>query len=163
MRRPILNNQAKTSTHIKADITPRSNVQLSEAALEKRLKQKRSSAYMDAMVKLDAAGAVCDPSMVKELVAAMEKEFSDLTPPQRLLGLVAKCYLGEPYEVHTLDMVFGIVEHYKRGNPLPNGMEKARILANNPQYAYIEVYTNCVCAISNDGLAAYSKGAQYVQ
>ncbi|RAV04173.1 hypothetical protein [Paenibacillus sp. YN15] len=163
MRRPILNNQTKTSTHIKADITPQSTAQLSEAALEKRLKQKRSPAYMDTMVKLDAAGAVCDPSMVKELVAAMEKEFSDLTPSQRLLGLVARCYLGAPYEVHTLDMLFGIVQHYKRGNPLPNGMEKARMVAMIPQYAHIEVYTNCICAISNDGSVAYTKGAYYVQ
>ncbi|EHI79099.1 hypothetical protein HMPREF9093_00641, partial [Fusobacterium sp. oral taxon 370 str. F0437] len=44
-----------------------------------------------------------------------------------------------------------IVEHYKQGQTLPNGMEKARTLAARDMYEYIEVYTDHCCAISSDG------------
>ena len=31
----------------------------------------------------------------------------------------------KPYEVHTLDLTGGIIEHYKTGETLPDGLEKA--------------------------------------
>ena len=68
-----------------------------------------------------------------------------------LLGFVDKCYLGAPYEVHTIDLSGGIIEHYKRGQILPNGMEKARTLAMSGSYQFIEVYTNCLRAVSSNG------------
>lgn len=131
---------------------------LSGPALEKRLKQKRSKAYMDEMVRLDAMGAICDPGKVRELIQAMNKEFADISSSERLIGLVAKCYLGAPYEVHVLDMLHDIVEHYEAGRALPDGLEKARVLARHPGYAFIEVYTNSICAISADGQVAYTRG-----
>ena len=72
-----------------------------------------------------------------------------------LLGHVAACYLGAPYEVHVLDMAGGgIIEHYKAGHPLPGGLEKARNIAMRGGYAFIEVYVDCCRAIKDDGSVA---------
>ena len=69
-----------------------------------------------------------------------------------LIGILAKCYLGFPYEVHTLNFTLSsIIEHYKKGQTLPDGMEKARAMAARGVYEYIEVYTDYCCAISSDG------------
>ncbi|MDF2925396.1 MAG: hypothetical protein K0R57_4310 [Paenibacillaceae bacterium] len=164
MRRPILNTQAnKVNLSARTGQDVRITQELNGPALEKRLKQKRSKAYMEAMVQLDAHGAICDNSKVQELVGAMQKEFADLKPIQQFIGLVAKCNLGFPYEVHTLDIVGDIVDHYKKGRTLPDGLEKARILAQHPSYAFIEVYTNCICAVSDDGTVSYTRGGDNVR
>jgi len=71
---------------------------------------------------------------------------------EALIGILAKCYLGFPYEVHTLNFTLSsIIEHYKKGQTLPDGMEKARAMAARGVYEYIEVYTDYCCAISSDG------------
>jgi len=67
------------------------------------------------------------------------------------LGIVARCHLGHPYEVHTLDCALDIVEHYKIGQALPGGMERARTLARHPSYVFVEVYLRQVRAVSADG------------
>jgi len=51
----------------------------------------------------------------------------------------------------TLDCTLSIVEHYKQGQSLPDGMEKARAIAARAVYEYIEVYKDYCCAISSDG------------
>ncbi|MDO4167932.1 MAG: hypothetical protein Q4D32_11070, partial [Eubacteriales bacterium] len=66
-------------------------------------------------------------------------------------GCVSVCYLGEPYEVHTIDMKGGILEHYKKGQKLPDGMEKARGIALRGGYAFVEVYIDCCRAVSGNG------------
>ena len=55
-------------------------------------------------------------------------------------------------EVHTLNFTLSsIIEHYKKGQTLPDGMEKARAMAARGIYEYIEVYTGYCCAVSSDG------------
>ena len=44
-----------------------------------------------------------------------------------------------------------IVEHYKIGQALPGGMERARTLARHPSYVFVEVYFRQVRAVSADG------------
>ena len=68
-----------------------------------------------------------------------------------LLGVVAKCYLGDAYEVHSLDCTGKIIQHFKKGEPLLHGMEKARGIAIRGGYAFIEVYAECCRAVSEDG------------
>lgn len=67
------------------------------------------------------------------------------------LGIVARCHLGPPYEVHTLDCALEIIEHYKIGQVLPNGLERARTLAKHPAYLFVEVFLKQVRAVSADG------------
>ena len=74
-----------------------------------------------------------------------------------LLGFVSACYLGVPYKVHTLDMTESIVEHYKVGQQLPNGLEKARSLAIYGGYEFIEVYIDCCRCISSNGTVSVVK------
>ena len=71
-----------------------------------------------------------------------------------MLGFVSICYLGKPYEVHTLDMTGNIIQHYKSGQSLPGGLERARGIALHGGHDYIEVYANCLRAISSDGSVA---------
>lgn len=40
-----------------------------------------------------------------------------------------------------------MLEHYKKGQVLPKGMERVRGIAMNGGYAFIEVYTDCYRAV----------------
>lgn len=73
------------------------------------------------------------------------------------LGIVSKCFLGDPYEVHTLDVTGSIIEHYQRGRALPGRMEKARRLALCGHYEFIEVYEHALRAVSTNGTVATLK------
>lgn len=109
---------------------------------------------MEAMKSLDAGGHVHNQEKVNELINVIREEFPEveLIDSGVLIGILAKCYLGFPYEVHTLNFTLSsIIEHYKKGQTLPDGMEKARAMAARGIYEYIEVYTDYCCAVSSDG------------
>ena len=122
--------------------------------LQRILRKKRSQKYMKAMKSLDAGGHVHNQEKINELINTIREEFPEveLIDKGMLIGILAKCYLGFPYEVHTLNFTLSsIIEHYKRGEMLPEGMEKARAMAARGVYEYIEVYTDYCCAVSSDG------------
>ena len=122
--------------------------------LQRILRKKRSQKYMEAMKSLDAGGHVHNQEKVNELINVIREEFPEveLIDSGVLIGILAKCYLGFPYEVHTLNFTLSsIIEHYKRGQTLPDGMEKARGIAVRGMYEYIEVYKDYCCAVSSDG------------
>ena len=109
---------------------------------------------MDAICKLDAGGHVHNQEQVDKIINIIKSEFPEIEISGILLGYVAICYLGEPYEVHTLDVSGRIIEHYKSGQALPNGLEKARGIAMRGGYDFIEVYVDCCRAISSNGSVA---------
>lgn len=119
--------------------------------LDRLLRKARSKEYINALHKLDAGGHVHNQNKVKEIMDSIRNEFPEVEISGILLGLVSKCYLGKPYEVHTLDTANQIIEHYKSGQPLPSGLEKARSIALRGGYDFIEVYTDCCRAIGTDG------------
>lgn len=125
--------------------------QMDKMKLDRLLRQKRSKQYMDALHKLDAGGHVHNQYKVNAIIDKIKQEFPEVELAGILLGYVSRCYLGNPYEVHTLDLTGQIIEHYKAGQTLPNGMEKARGIAMRGGYDFIEVYVDCVRAISSDG------------
>jgi hypothetical protein len=151
MRRPIIGLNIQTDTRLNVAPKNQVNVRLEGVSLEKRLRRKRSSAFVEAMTGLDAGGVVASKQKVRELIDRIAAEFPELAEMQLPLGIVSYCCLGDPYEVHLLDVSQGIIECYKRGQALPNGMEKARRLALHPSYAYIEVYTSMMCAVTHTG------------
>ena len=159
MPRPILRRpeqQVRTDNILSAvpkeDIQQRQQAQqMDKMKLDRLLRQPRSRAYMDAMHRLDAGGHVHNQSNVNEIIAAIRNEFPDVEISGILLGCVAVCYLGKPYEVHTLDITQGIIEHYKSGQTLPGGLEKARNIAMRGGYDFIEVYVDCCRAVSSNG------------
>lgn len=124
---------------------------MDKVKLDRLLRQPRSKAYMYALHQLDAGGHVHNQSKVDAIINAIVNEFPEVELAGVMIGYVSLCYLGKPYEVHTLDMNGGIIEHFKAGQPLPGGMEKARSIAMRGGYAFIEVYTDCCRAISNNG------------
>jgi len=120
---------------------------------ERELLKKRSKRYMDAIAKLDAS-TTTDTKGMQELMNAIQEEFGTAELSSLPLGIVAKCFLGHPHEVHTLDLSGSqIIKHYKIGEPLPDDFEKARTLAKHNAYAFVEVYRDKVILIREDGTA----------
>lgn len=126
--------------------------------LDRLLRKKRSKEYMDALNKLDAGGHAMNRHKIDEIINTIRAEFPEVDLAGVLLGFVSTCYLGKPYEVHTLDMTGKIIQHYESGQPLPEGLERARSIAIHGGYAYIEVYVDSLRAISSDGLVAVIEG-----
>lgn len=125
--------------------------QMDKMKLDRILRKPRSKEYMDALHRLDAGGHVHNQNKVNEIIDAIRNEFPEVELSGVLLGYVSLCYLGKPYEVHTLDMTGQIIEHYQGGQALPNGMEKARAIAMRGGYEFIEVYADCCRCISSNG------------
>ena len=158
MPRPMLRTPQKTETKTNTILDVRSNQQqkqqtqqMDKMKLDRLLRQPRSKQYMDALHKLDAGGHVHNRNKVNSIIDAIKQEFPEVEIAGILLGYVSKCYLGNPYEVHTLDIGGGIIEHFKVGQNLPNGMEKARSVAIRGGYDFIEVYVDCCRAVSSNG------------
>ena len=136
----------------------RQTQQMDKLKLDKLLRKPRSKEYMDALNRLDAGGHVHNQGKVNEIIDAIRAEFPEVELSGMLIGFVAVCYLGPPYEVHTLDFTGQIIEHYKVRQTLPNGMEKARSIAMRGGYAFIEVYIDCCRAIRSDGTVSVING-----
>lgn len=126
--------------------------------LNRLLRKNRSKSYMEAIQKLDSGGPVQNRRQMDEILRVIQDEFPEVCMPDILLGIVAICYLGRPYEVHTLALAGGIIEHYKQGESLPGGLEKARGMAIHGGYAFIEVYTDCCRAVSDSGQVSVVSG-----
>ena len=131
--------------------------QIDKLSLDRLLRKSRSKEYIDAIHQLDAGGHVHNKKEVNEIINTIKSEFPDVDINGVLLGFVAKCYLGAPYEAHTLDLVGEIIEHYKRGETLPGGLDKAKSIALHGGYDFIEVYTDCCRAISSNGSVSVIK------
>lgn len=160
MPKPMLGTlqfQAKARTNVALstencnDRQHRQQLQADKMKLDRLFRKTRSKEYMEAMKKLDAGGHVHNQDKVDAILDTIRNEFPEVKLAGILLGCVSVCHLGRPYEVHTLDITEGIIEHYKAGQTLPNGMEKARGIAMRGGYEFIEVYVDCCRAISAGG------------
>lgn len=154
LRTPQTQTQTQTSSLLSATYNnqqKQQQQQMDKMKMDKLLRKSRSKGYMEALHKLDAGGHVHNQNKVNEILNTIRSEFPEIELAGVLLGYVAICYLGKPYEVHTLDIAGGIIEHYKAGQPLPNGLEKARSIAMRGGYDFIEVYIDCCRAVSANG------------
>lgn len=163
MPRPMLKQKTQTQTNNILNVTPRneqkqSQMQMNKMQLDRLLRKKRSRQYMDALSKLDAGGHVHNQEKVKSIINAIKEEFPEVELAGVLLGFVSKCYLGVPYEVHSVDVTGNIIEHYQAGHVMPYGLEKARGIAIHGGYEVIEVYVDCCRAISSDGSVSVITG-----
>lgn len=132
--------------------------QMEKMKLDRLLRQPRSKEYMEALHQLDAGGHVHNQRQVEEIIDGIRKEFPEVEIEGILLGIVSICYLGKPYEVHTLDLAGGIIEHYKAGHPMPGGLEKARGIALRGGYEFVEVYVDCCRAVNSNGAVSVIPG-----
>ena len=157
MPKPILRQpQTQTRTNTILSVTQNQHQkqqiqQMDKMKIDRLLRKTRSKEYMNALHKLDAGGHVHNQNKVNDIINTIRNEFPEIEISGILLGYVSICYLGKPYEVHTLDMTGEIIEHYKSGQNLPGGLEKARSIALRGGYDFIEVYVDCCRAISSNG------------
>lgn len=128
--------------------------QMNKMELDRYLRKKRSKNYIQTMCELDIGGHVQNQQKVKRIIDVIHNEFPEVEINGIMLGIVSICYLGKPYEVHTLDVTGQIIEHYPGGKALPGGLEKARSLALRGGYAFVEVYVDCCRAIGRNGSVA---------
>lgn len=147
MTRIILQN---INTNLEADKTRSYSTDIIS---DRELLKKRSPRYMELMSGLDAK-TLTDTKGITSLIQAIQEEFGTADIANLPLGILAKCFLGNPYEVHTLDLAGNhIVNHYKLNETLPDGFEKARALAKHNAYAFVEIYRDKVILIREDGSA----------
>jgi hypothetical protein len=125
--------------------------------LDRLLRKSRSKQYMDMIKNLDAGGHTHNQKETDDIINAISQEFPEVEISGILLGIVSKCYLGDNYEVHSIDAGKRIIEHYRQGQLLPGGMEKARSIAIHGGYNFIEVYIDCCRAVSANGTVSVIK------
>ncbi len=137
---------------------PSTNANLSPQAVEARLRLNRSKTYIESLQKLDSGGHIHNREALGALLDAIQRELPEISIDHLPVGIVAKCYLGAPHEVHTLDRQGMIIRHYKSFEALPPLLERARSLALYPGYAFIEVYADKLIAVSQNGDTSMVKG-----
>jgi len=153
MPKPIINTNNIHGIKIPKEISASSYAQFETP--NSIYRKKRSNEYINTVKKLDITGHNMTQEQIDEIINAVKRELSVLSADDFPLGIVAKCYLGEAYEVHTLSLLGNaIVKHYKYNERLPDNLEKARTLANNDNYSFVEVYQTKIIAVKEDGSVA---------
>lgn len=116
--------------------------------------KKRSQQYMNLIKRIDTE-LLTETQGKEALMEKIQDEFGTAELANLPLGILAKCFLGHPHEVHTLDLSANqIIKHYKTGESLPGHFEKARALARHNAYAFVEVFKDKLILIREDGTAA---------
>jgi hypothetical protein len=159
MPRPILKNrqnQQMGSGHSleKKNETGTSSRQMSKTELDRLLRKPRSKEYMEAMRKLDIGSHVLGDAQRDEIIRILQEEFPEVQLGGILVGIVAKCYIGPEYDVHSINMSGGIIHHFQKNESMPPELAKARALAARGTYEFIEVYHDCCRCVSADGSVA---------
>lgn len=149
---PQLNTTALTTAR------PSISANLSSQVIEARLRSKRSKTYIESLQRLDAGGHAHSQELLNALLDAIQQELPEISIEHLPVGIVAKCYLGAPHEVHTLDRQGMIIRHYKSFEGLPPLLERARSLALHPGYAFVEVYADKLIAVTQNGDTSMVKG-----
>jgi hypothetical protein len=116
--------------------------------------KKRSKLYIHFFSKLDTK-TLTNTEGWQEVMDSVQEEFGTADVAILPLGIVSKCFLGHPYEVHTIDLSGNrIVKHYTTSESMPDLFERARSLAKHHAYALIEVYNDKLVLIREDGSAS---------
>lgn len=113
--------------------------------------KKRSQQYMNLIKGIDTE-LLTETRGKEALMEKIHEEFGTAELANLPLGILAKCFLGHPHEVHTLDLrAQQIIKHYKIGESLPDHFEKARTLAKHNAYAFVEVFKDKLILVREDG------------
>jgi hypothetical protein len=146
-----------------------------EDTLDQELRKPRSRAYMEIFDVIDMLSAT-DEEIIEQLTANMDEdtaeEFAEMTMEEILEeikacfqeefenmpikiesvlnGVLAKCYI-DGCDCHAITVEGKILDHYKKNVPLPEELEKGRIVFNRfPDCKCVEVYTDCCRVIADD-------------
>lgn len=116
--------------------------------------KKRSKKYLNLIASLDSK-TLTSTKGIDELLKAIQEEFGTAELASLPLGILSKCFLGHPYEVHTLDLsATQIIKHYKETETMEPQFEKARSAAKHNAYAIVEIYNDKIILIREDGTAS---------
>jgi len=149
--RSILGTETRSSALTVGGRTEGPKTHLSPPQLAQRLRQKRSPAYLKCVMRLDAGTHERQAAALQELLDAVTAEFPDLGVDERPIGVVSRCLLGAPYEVHICDLGGGIIDHFQHRRSMPPLFERARSLAAHGAYAFIEIYVSTLRTVAADG------------
>ena len=145
MAKLIFNNKKSISPDIKPSKT------FSTGFIDnKTLFKKRSENYFKLVNKLDE-GVINSTEQIQEIIDQIQKELGIPEIHQMPIGIMSKCFLGHPYEVHILDMAGNIIRHYKIGEKMEPLFEPYRRLAIHNAYATIEIYKDKVLLVKENG------------
>lgn len=152
MPRPII-GVPKIEVGGSPKVQPRSSLRagLREPQLGKRLREKRSTVYVETFCRIDVGAYQSDRAALDSLLESISNEFPELGIDQMPLGIVSRCYLGSPFEVHICNFNGEIIEHFETYRSMSAPFERARSLALHPAYAFIEVFSDTLRAITADG------------
>lgn len=154
MSRPLILNRpaVKTSLEVKSNTINVSGVNLKSDS-EKLLRLTRSEEYLEKCNALDVNGCELSKASIQVIVDDIKNSFEKLEIPVEEFptSLIAKCYLGADFEVHKLDLQGNILLHYRANQKMDEKCEKARNIAQNPNYKVIEIYDSCLRAIDKKG------------
>ena len=117
---------------------------------EKQLFKKRSKKYFEALNNIDN-DLLTDTNKIDKLIEQIQNELEIPGITEMPLGIISKCFLGHPYEVHTLDMTGNIIRHYKINEKMEPLFEPHRSLALHHAYAVIEIYKDKILLVQEDG------------
>jgi hypothetical protein len=118
---------------------------------DREIFSKRSAKYVQLFTSIDTKSSM-SVQRWNELIQHVYEEFGTAELASLPLGIVSRCYLGHPYEVHILDLSGSqIIKHFKLSEAMPFDFEKARALAVHEAYAFVEVYTDKLVLIRADG------------
>lgn len=151
MPRPIIGVPKINITSGEARSIRSAQIGLREPQLGKRLREKRSLTYVETFSRIDVTGYQSDRNALDSLLSTISNEFPELSIDQLPLGVVSRCYLGAPFEVHICDFNGEIIEHFEMHRPMSAPFERARSLALHPSYSFIEVFKDTLCAVSLNG------------
>jgi len=149
--RSILGTETRSPALTVGGSSDLAKTHLSSPQVAQRLRKKRSPAYLESMQRLDAGTHQHDAAALQELLEALAAEFPDLGVDERPIGVISKCFLGPPYEVHICDLAGGIIEHFQHWRSMPPLFERARSIAAHGAYAFIEIYVSTIRAVAADG------------
>ena len=159
MPRPILKNRQNQQMGSGLSLERKneartSSRQMSKTELDRLLRKPRSKEYMEAIRKLDIGSHVLGDAQRDEIIRILQEEFPEVQLGGILVGIVAKCYIGPEYDVHSINMSGGIIHHFQKNESMPPELAKARALAARGTYEFIEVYHDCCRCVSADGTVA---------
>lgn len=146
MPRPRIDLGQQAQGALSASQRPRTTTAGTDGRL---LTSARSARYAAAVAKLDGSATLTEVQTAR-IVDDIHREFAEKWAAFPA-GIVGHCFLGAPFEVHTLTADGQIVEHYQVGEPLPGLLEKARSLARHDTYLAIEVYPDRMVCVRHDG------------
>lgn len=170
MPKPIINNTFKEQNISATELSLKHRD--TYKSLELAFREKRPQNYINLMKNLDIEGEKISENKLNEIITQLKNLIPEISLDDSFIGVLGKCQLGADYDVHTLSkkIIFGIDEsthqlgygrmilkHFKVNENLPEGLEKGRSLAVNPNYAFVEIYNDKLIAVQEDGNVAILK------